>query len=552
MKPLKIEQLDFIKQEVELLSSADYKNFPIVYILHGGKSKKKKAYIGQSVQVRNRLNNHLSDKQKNRLDNAVIIAHSHFNQSATYNIETKLINYFIADQKYEIINKSQITKSLTHNYYDKPKYDKDIFAYIWNSLREKGLVNNTAVEIENRDIFKLSPYKELSESQIYLKNEIIKFCEENINNDKKAVFFIKGDAGTGKSVVLSSTINTIQDLSVDDNSNLYNSKNYLLVNHNEMIKTYETIAESLPNLKKKNFLKPTSFINQSKKGKLNADITLIDEAHLLLTRPDKYNNFKEENHLEEVIKHSKITVVVFDENQFLKLKSFWSEKLLKKFSKNITTKTFELTDQFRIRASDAIVNWIDDFVNKKVTPLPSNDEKYELKIFENATDMHKAIKEKNEKYELSRVVSTFDYEHKKDGADYFVKEPGFKLPWNRTDYKMTWAEEPQTINEVGSIYTIQGFDLNYVGVILGPSVSYDEKKDELVIISENYKDSEAFRNSNEGKPHYELSNAKEQIILNSINVLMKRGVRGLYIYASDEKLRKTLLKMEGRFYERLN
>ena len=119
------------------------------------------------------------------------------------------------------------------------------------------------------------------------------------------------------------------------------------------------------------------------------------------------------------------------------------------------------------------------------------------------------------------------------------------MPWNRTYEKSTWAETPETINEVGSIYTVQGFDLNYVGVILGPSVSYDEENDEVYIITKNYKDSEAFRSSSRGTPHYQLSKAKEDIILNSINILMKRGIRGLYIYASDEKLRQALLKKQG-------
>lgn len=545
MEALTIEQFNFNKDEVSLLSSTRYKNFPIVYILHNKKLSKPKAYIGQSVQVRNRLNNHLSDKEKRNLDQALVIAHDHFNQSATYNIETKLINYFIADQKYEVINKSQITQSLTHNYYDKPKYDRDIFQNIWSSLRTKGLVNQTVEEIENKDIFKLSPYKELSESQIELKNEILKFCEENIHTDKKAVFFIKGDAGTGKSVVLSSTINTIQDLTKEASSRLYKTENYLLVNHNEMLKTYRTIAKSLPNLKQKNFDKPTPFVNKSKAGKINADITLVDEGHLLLSRPDNFNYFKENNHLEEIIKYSKVTVVVFDERQFLKLKSFWDENLLNSFSKNMTTKTFELTDQFRIQANDKIVEWIDHFVNKEVLDIPDSSDNYELKVFENANDMYEEIKNKNEEFGLSRVVSTFDYEHKKDGQDYFIKEPGFKLPWNRTHYEKTWAEEPLTVNEVGSIYTIQGFDLNYVGVILGPSVSYNEETEQLEIIAKNYRDSEAFRNISTGTPHYELSNAKEQIILNSINVLMKRGVKGLYIYAHDEKLKKVLLKRKG-------
>jgi uncharacterized protein len=93
--------------------------------------------------------------------------------------------------------------------------------------------------------------------------------------------------------------------------------------------------------------------------------------------------------------------------------------------------------------------------------------------------------------------------------------------------------------------------LNYVGVILGPSVSYDEEKAELKIITENYKDTEAFRGKDEFEnPEYIM----EKIILNSINILLKRGIKGLYIYASDSKLRKKLLELyqnRKKFYENM-
>src|SRR5699024_7000003 len=126
----------------------------------------------------------------------------------------------------------------------------------------------------------------------------------------------------------------------------------------------------------------------------------------------------------------------------------------------------------------------------------------------------------------------------------YVEEIGFKGVWNTAEDKQTWAERGSTIKEVGSIYTVQGFDLNYVGVILGPSVSYDEEKEELVILPQKYKDVEAFKDSTKKTVEYNVKETKEQIILNSINVLMKRGVKGLYIYASDEKLRKALSRIK--------
>lgn len=116
-----------------------------------------------------------------------------------------------------------------------------------------------------------------------------------------------------------------------------------------------------------------------------------------------------------------------------------------------------------------------------------------------------------------------------------------KMPWNTTGGKTTWAEKSETIAEAGSIYTIQGFDLNYDGVVLGPSVKYDEMKDCLVIDTNLYKDTGAYAGI-EGVENVEL--AKEQIVLNSINVLMKRGVRGLYLYASDPVLRNKLLRSQ--------
>jgi DUF2075 family protein len=260
----------------------------------------------------------------------------------------------------------------------------------------------------------------------------------------------------------------------------------------------------------------------------------------LLSREDAFNGFNEDNQLEEIIKHSKVVIVVYDEKQVLKLKSYWDEKRLKNVvPDHQTEEPYILKEQFRMNAGEEVIDWIDNFVEKRIGKLPK-DKLYEFKIFDSAKEMHDAIVEKNKEHGLSRVVSTFDYEHKKDGEQYYIREDNLEIPWNSTDTKNTWAEKPETIKEAGSIYTIQGFDLNYVGVILGPSVTYDDHNDCLKIITEKYSDTEAFR----GKDGIvDVEKAKEQIVLNSINVLMKRGIKGLYIYASDEGLRERLLEI---------
>ncbi|RUM63366.1 MAG: hypothetical protein DSZ04_05490 [Sulfurimonas sp.] len=116
---------------------------------------------------------------------------------------------------------------------------------------------------------------------------------------------------------------------------------------------------------------------------------------------------------------------------------------------------------------------------------------------------------------------------------------------------MNWHEngqkEGETVDEIGSIYTIQGFDLNYAGVIFGPSLSYDFKNKKLKIDTTKYKDTEAFRVSQtmrDSLSEDEIIELKEKIILNSLNVLMKRPIKGLYIYASDKQLREYLSSLK--------
>ncbi len=80
-----------------------------------------------------------------------------------------------------------------------------------------------------------------------------------------------------------------------------------------------------------------------------------------------------------------------------------------------------------------------------------------------------------------------------------------------------------------------------MGVILGPSISYDEKNNKLVILSDSYKDTEAFKGLGN---HPNAAKIKEEIILNALNILLKRGIKGLYLYAHDKKLESKLMEIK--------
>ena len=139
------------------------------------------------------------------------------------------------------------------------------------------------------------------------------------------------------------------------------------------------------------------------------------------------------------------------------------------------------------------------------------------------------------------MVATYDWEYKrkaKENGEFWNVEIGdWKKPWNyQVDYSrkdVAWAEIPETINEIGSIFTVQGFDLNYCGLIIGPSVKYRNGK---VIFDE----SESCDDRAKGNRKFEEKNESVGLTLiqNALNVLMTRGVHGLYIYAVDNGLRK--------------
>ncbi|TQR14725.1 DUF2075 domain-containing protein [Psychrobacillus soli] len=541
MPAIEILSWSFKQESINQINNKEqYLNYPVIYVLNGNKE----AYIGETVYFKNRMKAHL--KVRKNIDQINLIKHEKFNRSATFHLETKLINYFLGDEKYTLQNKSKTASDFTHNYYNKPYYDQQLFKELWQKLHEQKLVDHELHVIENKDIFKLSPFKELSLEQLELKEKVLEFCEKQVKantSEYGSLLVIEGEAGVGKSVVLSSIFNTIQERAEEASTNLFGTENYLVVNHEEMFKTYKGIAKQVKHLKGKNFAKPTPLVNKLQKERKKVDIIFVDEAHLLLTKSDTYNNFHGNNHLEELLKLAKIVVIIYDQDQVLKLKSLWGAATLQQLKKLSTYhEEYQLTNQFRMQANDDVINWINSFKRKKLKPFPK-DKNYEFTVFENMKDMHEKIKEQNNAFGLSRVVSTFDYLHKKDGGTYYVKESTgeYKMPWNTTSTKYTWAEKAETVNEAGSIYTIQGFDLNYVGVVLGPSVQYDATKDEIVIDTSKYMDKGAYTGT-EGIEN--INEAKEKIVLNSINILMKRGIRGLYIYASDGALREKLLEYQ--------
>ncbi len=448
-----------------------------------------------------------------------------------------------------------------NDYYTSRELDK-IFSMVWRGLRKK---NKDLFPVEQiiRDsaLFKASPFHKLTEEQIRTKDFIVlRIMEALTRGQTGQLILVTGEAGSGKTVLMSSLFYELNQLSKDDPENMIfkDTKNFLLVNHEQQLKVYQQIATKLGIYSKKqtdSVSKPTPFINNHAPEE-KVDVVIVDEAHLLWTQGKQ--SYQGKNQLYDLLERAKVVVAVFDQNQVLSTQQYWEyEELMSlQHDAQLNGNMMYLSNQMRINSDPATVDWIRSLIDKQeVGEIPADSKNYDIRIFDSPEEMHAAIKAKAQSQDsgISRLTATFDWDYvdqrKPEGEDYWYVSIGdWKLPWNLQlpvaskaqsikNRHLSWAEQEQTVDEVGSTFTVQGFDLNYAGVIIGPSVKYRNGKVIFDRQASKNKKATQKRSLKDGSKEY----FSDTLLKNELNVLLTRGVNGLYIYAVDEELQKALL-----------
>ena len=541
-------------------------NFPTVYIHNWQDSGDFEVYVGESNDIFKRTRQHYDaavDKSKwqrklmEKDARLFIIGHEHFNKSLTMDIENRLMHYMMSAERVKHVH--NLRDNPQTSYYPVEELD-EIFGRIWRGLRKENKeLFPTESAIKDSAIYKASPLHKLTKEQKDARELILQKVSKALENgETRQLIFIDGEAGTGKTVLNSSTFYELYCQAEEEEKTL---KCYLLVNHDEQITVYEQIAEKLGLTAKygKVVSKPTTFINNHSEDD-PVDVVFVDEAHLLLTQGKQ--SYHGENQLKDIIARARVTVVMFDENQILTTEQFWEAQILEHYRNQAKAAEnhIVLDKQLRMQADPVTMDWIDSFTKKgQLKEIPHTVDGYQIKVFDDPEmldlEIQKKAKEKDSA--LSRVLATYDWEYsqkrKPDDrlrAYWEVVIGKWHKPWNRELAAelsrkekrkisgLAWAEQPQTINEVGSTFTIQGFDLNYAGVILGPSVKYRNGK--IIFAPSESHNNKAIRNRT-------LSDGTKQkfgemLIQHEVRVLMTRGVNGMYIYACDPELRAALLK----------
>lgn len=542
-------------------------NSPVVYIHDWKKANKHHVYVGETNNIVQRTKEHYDAGKKpenwqsqleNNDSNLYVIAHDHFNKSLTLDVENRLIDYMLACPEH--VENYNGRGNPQDCYFTDNELD-GIFTKIWHALGKQDselFVNED--EIKKSAIFKASPLHKLYPAQKRAKELILSKVEAALkNNQRGQLIFVEGEAGTGKTVLMSSTFYDMYSEHIDNNTPL---KCCLMVNHNEQLTVYQQIMKRLGYKETDIVYKPSSFIHKFTEEE-PADVVFVDEAHLLLTQGNQ--GYSGKNQLLDIKKRAKVTVIMYDEWQNLSTEQYWTPEAIDELRQEAISKGqyVELKDQLRIHAKQ-VMDWINAITKDGIiTKIPKDEMAYDIQIFATPMALEKAIKEKakDSRYILSRLVATYDWEYNgvhrpkelyPDGdREYWeVNIDGWRRPWNyeternlstgekKKIKQLAWAEQRHTMEEIGSTFTVQGFDLSYAGVILGPSVKYRDGK--IVFDPKASWNKRAVQNRTleDGSK----KNFGEAFLQHEFKVLMTRGVSGLYIYACDEELRNALLE----------
>lgn len=567
----KIKTLKFDNDVANNLRRIKYgSNWPVVYIINNDKE----AYIGETTDASIRSNQHLTNKVRQNLKNISIITDDTFNKSVISDLEAFLIKYMSADKKFKLQNSNSGLKN--HNYYQKEMYCKK-FKEIWLKLKSKGLVQNDLRMIENSDLFKYSPYKSLTIDQYMIVNDILSTLAGDIKEGNKSTFFIQGGFGTGKTILaiylmkLLSQIHEFSQIEIEEdqmeqslieimklNNEVDNLNIGLVIPIDNLRATIKKVFKDINGLSPKMVLSP----NDVAKSDSIYDILIVDESNRLRRRKNltQYKTFDDNNRkfnlenngteLDWILLQSKFQIFFYGERQSIK-PSDVRKKDFDKLMLRANYHPYYLETQLRcMLGGDEYIDYVNALFSNNPPAKKIKFKKYDFKIFDNVNDMVENIKKKDKEYGLCRNLSGYAWSWKSKGKKlpmhltkkditkikeneiYDICIDGYKYIWNTktTD----WINSPNAINEIGSIHTSQGFDLNYAGLIIGNDLKYDDINKKIIVDRKNYFDTK-------GK---DTTTDEEllEYLLNIYSTMCTRGILGTYLYVCDEKLRKYLKK----------
>lgn len=392
---------------------------------------------------------------------------------------------------------------------------------------DKKLMNHVS------DVIKGLPQYVLIDEQQIVYDKVLSITESACTSSEKKVVIIKGGPGTGKSVI---AINLMSDLLKEGYKTNYATGS-------------RAFTETLRSIIGSSSASTCKYFNSYMKSEENElDILICDEAHRIRkTSNNRFTKKEDKSDLEqidELFRAAKVCVFFIDDVQKVRPDEIGSTSYIreKALENGYEVFQYELKAQFRCSGSENFVSWLDNTLGINKTPdviYDTSRDDFEFKIAASPKELEEMIKEKAEDGYCARMVAGFCWPWSKtpdkDGNlinDVVIGD--FKRPWNaHPDIRNLkdnipkapkWAQDPNGINQIGCIYTSQGFEFDYVGVIVGKDLMYDMDESRWIGSREHCYDVMVKRE----KEHF------TELIKNTYRVLLSRGMKGCFVWFEDE------------------
>ncbi len=576
MTSFEIEEIPF-----EAASIRDYpdptgklSNWPAVYAI----SNRRDIYVGETGNALLRMTQHRRDPKKQHLDVARILLDDTFHRSACYDLESLLIQWFYSDGLYTVINANDGHRN--EEYAGRAAFQPR-FREIFDDLRRRGLFQHSLRDIENSDFFKLSPFKSLVPDQERAILEILKALFEDIEAERRTTMVVAGQPGTGKTVVGISLIKTLRDIEtargVDDAEQGSSLSDYFAQGYPEllqglrvgMVVPQQSLRTSIAKIfDRAPGLDRSMLLTAYDVGKATEpyDVLVVDEAHRLNQRANQPSGslnkaFTEINErlfgkdsteftqLDWIRAQSTHNILLIDTEQSVRPADLPQEVIGEVVGEaKISHHFFPLKTQMRVKAGSDYIGFVRDMLAGRNPQRPDLGD-YEFALFDDIGAMEKLIRKRDRTHGLSRLAAGYAWKWESDPKKKSMKRiPLAKRPydieidgrrWRWNSAEKDWINSPDALDEVGSIHTVQGYDLNYAGVIIGRDLRLDQATGEIRFDRTQYRDKKGLENNHQRGVVYTDADI-ERYVKNVYAVLLTRGIRGTYVYVCDEALREHL------------
>ncbi|WP_282699663.1 DUF2075 domain-containing protein [Streptomyces sp. CC219B] len=406
------------------------------------------------------------------------------------------------------------------------------------TVPSKQLMSVAAEEVRERQQFVL-----LDEQQVAYRT-VLNAVEKAKRADRKEVVVVTGGPGTGKSVI------ALQLL-----GELYRRGMPALhaTGSQSFTKTMRKVAGSRKREVQDLFKYFNSFMTAEKNS---LDVLICDEAHRI--RETSANRYTRAEHrtgraqIDELIDVSHVPIFLLDEHQVVRPGEMGTVAEIKAAAakRDIPCHVVPLDSQFRCGGSDAYLRWVVRLLGLESggPTVWEPDDRMQLLVADSPQEMEAFLEARRAQGYGARISAGYCWRWSPepkpgDPLALDVVLGDWARPWNlRGDRSVAgappaalWATDPAGFGQVGCVYTAQGFEYDWSGVIIGPDLVWRE--DRWVIDRAASKDPVFKRSTSDAEV--------DRLIRNTYKVLLTRGMVGTVVYATDPETREKLRELAG-------